>query len=100
MALIASSRFIASSRSSRHGAHRAIAFHRVIALIASSRFIAPSTDQFWGDRAAWIVDPAGHVWTVAARIEETTEEERQARLSRIHKESTISESRADLVKSG
>jgi hypothetical protein len=28
--------------------------------------------------------PYSHVWTVATRIEETTEEERQARLARIH----------------
>jgi hypothetical protein len=29
------------------------------------------------------VDASGHVWTIATRMEETTEEERQARLSRI-----------------
>lgn len=45
--------------------------------------ILPPQDQFWGDRTAWIMDPAGHVWTVASRVEEPTEEERQARWSRI-----------------
>jgi len=36
-------------------------------------------DQFWGDRIAWIMDPAGHVWTIATRIEETTAGERSDR---------------------
>jgi PhnB protein len=58
------------------------------ALEAGARVVMPLTDQFWGDRTAWIVDPSGHVWTVATRIEETTEEERQERLDRIHAKST------------
>jgi PhnB protein len=33
-------------------------------------------NQFWGDRIAWIMDPASHVWTIATRVEETTAEER------------------------
>ena len=40
-------------------------------------------DQFWGDRIAWIMDPQGHVWTVASRIEDTTAEERDRRWSEI-----------------
>ena len=44
-----------------------------------ARLLIPATDQFWGDRTAWIMDPAGHVWTIATRIEEPTEEERRAR---------------------
>lgn len=40
-------------------------------------------NQFWGDRTAWIMDPAGHVWTVATRIEDTTEQQRRDRLSRL-----------------
>jgi hypothetical protein len=27
------------------------------------------------------MDPSGHVWTIATRVEETTEEERQQRLA-------------------
>lgn len=53
------------------------------ALAAGARLLEPATDQFWGDRTAWIIDPAAHVWTLATRIEETTEEERQARLARL-----------------
>ncbi len=49
------------------------------ALALGAQLLVPLQDQFWGDRIAWIMDPAGHVWTVATRIEETTEDERSAR---------------------
>jgi PhnB protein len=58
------------------------------AVARGARILMPAADQFWGDRTAWILDPSGHVWTVATRIEETTEEERQQRLQRLHGEST------------
>jgi PhnB protein len=51
---------------------------------SGAKILMPPTDQFWGDRTAWIMDPSGHVWTVATRIEEPTEEERRARLADIH----------------
>ena len=53
------------------------------AVSAGARILMPLTDQFWGDRTAWIMDPSGHVWTIATRIEETTEEQRRARLAEI-----------------
>jgi PhnB protein len=53
------------------------------AVAAGARVLSPPANQFWGDRTAWLLDPAGHVWTVATRVEETTEEERQARLARL-----------------
>jgi PhnB protein len=52
------------------------------AVAGGAKILLPIQDQFWGDRIGWIMDPEGHVWTVAQRIEETTEEERQARLAR------------------
>jgi PhnB protein len=55
------------------------------AVAAGARVLSPPEDQFWGDRTAWVLDPAGHVWTLATRIEETTEEERQARLTRVNR---------------
>ena len=48
-----------------------------------AQVLFPAENQFWGDRIAWILDPAGHVWTIATRIEETTAEERQDRWSGI-----------------
>ncbi len=53
------------------------------AVANGARILVPLQDQFWGDRTAWFMDPAGHVWTVASRIEDTTAEERTARWKRI-----------------
>ena len=53
------------------------------AVAAGAKILIPVENQFWGDRIGWVMDPSGHVWTIATRIEETTEEERQARLSRL-----------------
>lgn len=48
-----------------------------------ARVLVPLQDQFWGDRIAWLLDPAGHVWTVATRVEETTAQERTTRWDEI-----------------
>lgn len=53
------------------------------AMTYGAKVLVPLQDQFWGDRIAWFMDPSGHVWTVASRIEETTAEERTARWQRI-----------------
>ena len=53
------------------------------AVAGGAKVLVPVQDQFWGDRSGWIMDPSGHVWTVATRIEETSEEERQERWSSI-----------------
>ena len=41
------------------------------------------TEPGRGDRTGRIMDPAGHVWTVATRIEETTAGERTRRWEEI-----------------
>jgi PhnB protein len=61
------------------------------AVARGAKILMPAADQFWGDRTAWILDPSGHVWTVATRIEETTEEQRQERLRRLHGKPTPQE---------
>jgi len=53
------------------------------AVAMGARILLPAQNQFWGDRTARILDPSGHVWTVASRIEETTEEQRTKRWSAI-----------------
>lgn len=53
------------------------------AVAGGARVLVEPADQFWGDRTAWIIDPEGHLWTVASRVEETSEEEREARWERI-----------------
>jgi PhnB protein len=53
------------------------------ALACGGKVLVPARNQFWGDRTAWVMDPSGHVWTVATRIEETTGEERAQRWEQI-----------------
>lgn len=48
-----------------------------------AEIIVPAQDQFWGDRITWIMDPSGHVWTLATRVEETSAEERNQRWSQV-----------------
>jgi PhnB protein len=56
------------------------------ALAAGARILRPLENQLWGDRIGWLTDPQGHVWTVATRVEETTEEELQRRWSAMLRE--------------
>jgi len=53
------------------------------AIANGAQVLVPLQNQFWGDRIAWIMDPSGHVWTIATRIEETTAQERTDRWSAI-----------------
>ena len=45
--------------------------------------LSPVQNQFWGDRIGWVMDPSGHVWTIATRVEETSEEQREERWSNL-----------------
>jgi PhnB protein len=56
------------------------------AVAAGAKILLPVQNQFWGDRTGRIIDPAGHVWTVSTRIEETSSVERAERWSSILKE--------------
>lgn len=40
------------------------------AVEAGATVLMPAEDQVWGDRVGRIMDPAGHVWNIAARIGE------------------------------
>jgi PhnB protein len=51
------------------------------ALQRGAKLVIPIETQFWGDRIGWIQDPAGHMWTIATRVEKTTEDERRERWS-------------------
>ena len=53
------------------------------AVAAGAQILAPIENQFWGDRTGRIMDPAGHVWIIATRIEETSEDQRDERWSNI-----------------
>ena len=53
------------------------------ALAGGATLVVPVATQFWGDRIGWVRDPEGHMWTIATRVEETSEEQRRARWSEI-----------------
>ena len=53
------------------------------AVAVGAQVLSPIQNQFWGDRTASIMDPSGHVWTIATRIEETSEGERKDRWTHI-----------------
>jgi PhnB protein len=40
------------------------------AVAAGARVLIPLTNQPWGDRVGRILDPSGHVWNLATRLEE------------------------------
>jgi PhnB protein len=41
--------------------------NRAVAL--GAKILMQAEDQFWGDRVGRIIDPAGHVWNISARID-------------------------------
>lgn len=49
------------------------AFERAVA--AGCGVVMPPTNMFWGDRFAKVSDASGHVWSLAARVEEVSPEE-------------------------
>lgn len=53
------------------------------ALERGGKLVVPVETQFWGDRMGWVQDPEGHMWTIATRVEETTENQRRERWSEI-----------------
>jgi PhnB protein len=40
------------------------------AVAAGAKVVQAAADQYWGDRVARIIDPSGHVWNIATRIED------------------------------
>jgi PhnB protein len=53
------------------------------ALKRGGKLVVPVATHFWGDRIGWVQDPSGHMWTIATRVEETTEDQRRERWSKI-----------------
>lgn len=51
------------------------------AVAAGARLLRPIQDQFYGDRSATLVDPFGHIWTVATHVEDVAPEEMQRRMA-------------------
>lgn len=55
------------------------------AVKAGAKIRRPAADQFYGDRAAQIEDPFGHVWSIQARIEKVSPQDMQKRLNALLK---------------
>jgi PhnB protein len=53
------------------------------AVAGGAKVLFPVANQFWGDRLGWVMDPSGHVWTIATRVEETSEDQRRDRWSNL-----------------
>ncbi|KAF0128091.1 MAG: glyoxalase [Methylocystaceae bacterium] len=49
------------------------AYARAVAAGATSKM--PVADMFWGDRYGQVVDPFGHVWSIATHMRDMTPEE-------------------------
>lgn len=45
------------------------------ALEAGAKLVMEIKDQYYGDRSGGVVDPFGHIWWVASRVEEVSPEE-------------------------
>ena len=56
-------------------------FARAIAAGATQRRAV--ADQFYGDRVGTLVDPFGHVWTVATHVEDVSPEEMDRRMAKM-----------------
>jgi len=53
------------------------------ALERGGKLVVAVATHFWGDRIGWVQDPSGHMWTIATRVEQTTEDQRRERWSKI-----------------
>ena len=49
------------------------------AVAAGATVLQPVTTQFWGDRSGTLLDPFGHRWMLATRVEIVSPEEMRAR---------------------
>ena len=61
-------------------------FERAIA--AGGKTQQAVTDQFYGDRSGSLIDPFGHMWTVATHVEDVAPEEMQRRMEAMGQQAT------------
>ena len=57
------------------------------AVDAGAKPLLPPCEGFYGDRFGWVVDPFGHVWSLATVKEELTPEEVHERMTAAFKQS-------------
>jgi PhnB protein len=56
------------------------------AIAAGGKVVRPLQDQFYGDRSGTLVDPFGHVWTIATHKEDVSMEEMNKRMEAMMKQ--------------
>jgi PhnB protein len=49
---------------------------------AGGKLVRPVKDQFYGDRSGTIMDPFGHMWSIATHIEDVSPEEMRKRMDK------------------
>lgn len=57
------------------------------AVAAGAKVQREVQDQFYGDRSGTLVDPFGHVWSLATHVEDVTVEQVKERLAQMMKQS-------------
>ncbi|MDB5345852.1 MAG: hypothetical protein JWP89_4229 [Schlesneria sp.] len=57
------------------------------AVAAGAKVQREVQDQFYGDRSGTLVDPFGHVWSLATHVEDVTMEQVKERLAQMMKQS-------------
>jgi PhnB protein len=50
---------------------------------AGAKILRPLANQFYGDRSATMLDPFGHIWTVATHVEDVSPEEMKERMAKL-----------------
>ncbi len=56
------------------------------AVAAGATVFKPVQGQFYGDRSGTVIDPFGHVWTLATHIEDVSDEEMHRRCAEFMKQ--------------
>jgi PhnB protein len=51
------------------------------AVESGAKLLRPIKDQFYGDRSGSLLDPFGHMWTVATHVEDVSPEEMKKRMA-------------------
>ncbi len=62
------------------------------AVSAGAKAVMPVMDMFWGDRYGQLVDPYGHIWSIATHKQDLSNEEIQSAGEAMFKDMTSSKS--------
>jgi len=58
------------------------------AVDSGGKLARPVKDEFYGDRTGTVIDPFGHIWSIATHIEDVTPEEMKKRMANLMSQST------------